>query len=276
MEENRNILKPEDYLEPDCVLCGKPEEIKQIPQRRIIEKMNEYMDRRDYAGAERHLLYWLEEAKMDRDKGGELMIRNELAGHYRKTGQKEEALTSVAEALRLLSEAGLEGTVSAGTTYTNCATALNAFGEDERSLELFEKAKAVYESRRGTDPSLLGGLYNNMGLTCTALGRYEEAYRLFDKALATMKEVENSAPELAITKLNIATALEKQYGMEEAEGRIFALLDEAYDLLKQEGIPHDGYYAFVLEKCAPAFSYYGYFAAGDELKQAAEEIYARP
>lgn len=276
MEENKNILKPEDYLEPDCVLCGKPEEIKQIPQRRIIEKMNEYMDKRDYAGAERHLLYWLEDAKMNRDKGGELMIRNELAGHYRKTGKKEEALESVSEALRLLRETGLEGTVSAGTTYTNCATALNAFGENERSLALFEKAKAVYESRSGTDPSLLGGLYNNMGLTCAAIGRYEEAYRLFEQALGRMRTVPGGEPEQAVTKLNIASTLEAQYGMEAAESRIYALLDEAYDLLKTEGLPHDGYYAFVCEKCAPAFSYYGYFAAGEELKQTAEEIYARP
>ena len=35
------------------------ETIKPVPQRRIVDKMNEYMSRRDYAGAERHLLYWL-------------------------------------------------------------------------------------------------------------------------------------------------------------------------------------------------------------------------
>ena len=60
-------LKKEDYVEPRCLLCGDPlgEETKAspIPQQRIIEKMDEYMSRRDYAGAERHLLYWLEEVQ---------------------------------------------------------------------------------------------------------------------------------------------------------------------------------------------------------------------
>ena len=273
MEENNNFLKPEDYLEPDCVLCGRPEEIKQIPQKRIVEKMDEYMSRRDYAGAERHLLYWLEEAKMNRDRGGELMVRNELAGHYRKTGEKEKALESIREALRLLKVTGLEGTVSAGTTYTNCATALNAFGENEASLELFEKAKEVYEAGQ-PDPSLLGGLYNNMGLTLVSLGRYEEAYRLYDLAVKTMKHAEHGEPEQAITLLNRANALEAQLGMEAAEGRIFDLLDEAYDLLKTQSVPRDGYYAFVLEKCAPTFAYYGYFAAAEEFRKEAEKLYA--
>ena len=66
--------------------------IQSIPQERIIRKMDEYMSRRDYAGAERHLKYWLEEAKMGNDRRGELLIRNELVGHFRKTGNREEAL----------------------------------------------------------------------------------------------------------------------------------------------------------------------------------------
>ena len=66
--------------------------IQSIPQERIIRKMDEYMSRRDYAGAERHLKYWLEEAKMGNDRRGELLIRNELVGHFRKTGNRKEAL----------------------------------------------------------------------------------------------------------------------------------------------------------------------------------------
>ena len=56
-------LQKEDYEEPRCVLCGEPygaePPVQAVPQQRIIQKMDEYMSRRDYAGAERHLLYWL-------------------------------------------------------------------------------------------------------------------------------------------------------------------------------------------------------------------------
>jgi len=57
-----------------------------VPQQRIAEKLNEYMSRKDYPAVERHLLYWLEEARQGNDPRGALMIRNEMIGHYRKTG----------------------------------------------------------------------------------------------------------------------------------------------------------------------------------------------
>ena len=91
------------------------EPIRPVPQRRIVEKMDEYMSRRDYAGAERHLLYWLAEAELGRDLQGQLMLRNEMVGHYRKTGQREKAMESAGRALELLAELGMESTISAGT-----------------------------------------------------------------------------------------------------------------------------------------------------------------
>ena len=44
-------------------------------------------------------------------------------------------------------------------------------------------------------------------------------------------------------------------------------------LFRSEGIPRDGYYAFVCEKCAPAFEYYGWFLDAERLKQEAKRIY---
>ena len=35
-----------------------------------------------------------------------------------------------------------------------------------------------------------------------------------------------------------------------------------------------GYYAFVCEKCAPVFEYYGYFLTADRFRETAEKIYA--
>lgn len=275
---NSDIIKPEDYIEPACVLCepayGQEIPVRTVPQQRIIEKMDEYMSRRDYTGAERHLLYWLEEAQLGNDLGGELMLRNELVGHYRKTGNREQALVHIQKALELVRELGFEGTISAGTTYTNCGTALNAFGENEQSLALFEKARQAYESSDHVRTDLMGGLYNNMALTCAALKRFDEARAYYAKAMDMMKQTEYGELEQAITCLNLANLIEAEQGLEAGEHEIFDLLDQACDLLKTEGIPRDGYYAFVLEKCAPTFGYYGYFAAAQELKETSEKIYA--
>ena len=272
-------IRPEDYAEPRYPLCdpkyGEEGMIRPVPQQRIIEKMNEYMSRRDYAGAERHLLYWLEEAKIGRDEGGELLIRNELIGHYRKTGDREKALANCERAIELLDRLDLYGSTTCGTTCVNAGTAMNAFGENERAMELFTKAKKTYESRRDTSPELLGGLYNNMALTCVALRRFEEAFLYYRKALLQMEQVPGGELEQAITCLNMADAAAAEKGPEEGEGQIGTYLDLAAKLLQTENAPRDGYYAFVCEKCAPAFEYYGYFLDAERLKKEAEEIYER-
>ena len=273
--------------------------IRPVPQRRIIDKMDEYMSRRDYNGAERHLLYWLEEAKLGGDLQGQLMLRNELVGHYRKTGQKEPAMESAAKALDLLRELDMENTISAGTTYVNIATACGAFGDHERAIRLFEKARAAYESSSQTETQLLGGLYNNMALTCTELGRCEEALALYEKAADLMGRVPDGELEQAITYLNMANTVEVQLGLEAGEQQINALVERAEELLeakgeellgkgeaaltdgtdlramKQEERARLGYYAFVCEKCAPTFAYYGYFMTAESLTERSEELVKR-
>jgi tetratricopeptide (TPR) repeat protein len=276
-----------------------PDMIRPVPQRRIIDKMDEYMSRRDYNGAERHLLYWLEEAKLGGDRQGQLMLRNELVGHYRKTGQKEPAMESAAKALDLLRELDMENTITAGTTYVNIATACGAFGDHERAIRLFEKARAAYESSSQTETQLLGGLYNNMALTCTELGRCEEALALYEKAADLMGRVPDGELEQAITYLNMANTVEVQLGLEAGEQQINALVERAEELLeakgeellgkgeaaltdgtdlramKQEERARLGYYAFVCEKCAPTFAYYGYFMTAESLTERSEELVKR-
>ena len=247
--------------------------LQPIPQRRVIEKMDWYMSRRDYAGAERHLLYWLEEARQGGDLRGALMLRNELVGHYRKTGEREKALASGEAAVKLVERLDFGDTITAGTTYVNFATALNAFGENARALALFEKAKPIYESSAATRPELLGGLYNNMALACVALGRYPEAEVLYEKAIERMQALPHGALEAAITCLNKADLVEARDGMEAGEGEIYALVDRAVALLDDPALTHDGYYAFVCEKCASVFLYYGHFIYGEELKERARKIY---
>ncbi len=263
--------------------------VQPIPQQRIIEKLDEYMSHRDYAGVERHLNYWLEEAVATGDQRGELMLRNELVGHFRKTGNQQQAFLHAEEALRLIDELEFGNTISAGTTFTNVATACSAFGENERSLELFEKAISLYENSPHTKPQLLGGLYNNMAITCIALGLFDEADELYRKALSVMSNVENGELEQAITYLNMADAAtakanalsnasdeaESLEAYASCEDTIEKLLDSALELIDTPSLPRDGYYAFVCEKCAPTFAYYGYFLVDQDLRERAKEIYER-
>ena len=64
-KDNGMKLEKEDYIDPSCVLCGKPgEEVgaEPVPVGRILDKLREYENRSDWEAVERHLKYWLAEA----------------------------------------------------------------------------------------------------------------------------------------------------------------------------------------------------------------------
>lgn len=271
---NHMPLSKEDYEEPRCPLCLHDTPAP-VPQQRIREKLDEYMARRDYAGAERHLTYWLAEAQQNGDLRGEFFLRGEMMGHYRKTGNREKAMESARESMRLMELMEYGQTLSAATACINAATVYDAFGEPAQALPLFIRAQGIYEQSLPAEDPRLGGLYNNMGLAYMALGRFQEAESAFARALAVMEQVQNGQNEQAITYLNMANLLEAEQGLEQAEAAIGAYLDKAAALLNDPALPHDGYHAFVCEKCAPTFDYYGYFLAAAQFNERAKEIYER-
>lgn len=268
-----------DYTDPICPFCTdqfkKQPPVHPIPTGRVLEKLDEHLGRNDYDSAERHLLYWLGEAEDGRDRHGMLTIENELMGLYRKTNRKEKALESVKKALSLIDELNLGTSVVAGTTLTNAATVYKAFAMPEESIKLFEKAKAIYEKELTPDDSRLGGLYNNLGLTLTDLKRFEEAEEYYNKAMKVMAQNKNGELEIAITYLNLCDLYEAKLGSEQSEKIIDGYIEKAYELLNRDYLPRNGYYAFVCEKCAPTFGYFGRFLYQKELGDRAREIYER-
>ena len=273
-----DYIKPQDYEEPACPLCidnlKNGTNITKIPTGRVIEKLDEYLNKNDYNGALRHLVYWKGEAEYGNDLRGKFSVLNELLGLYRKTGKRDEALNTADEILAVIKALDNEYSVSAATAYLNCATVYKAFGLTVPSLELFEKATKIYEKELKPDDTKLGGLYNNFALLLCDLNRFDDALKLYDKAINIMAKAEDGDLEVAITKLNIADVYEKMSGYEAAEDKINECLNEAERLISSHK-NEDGYYAFVIEKCAPTFNYYGRFALANTLSKKAKEIYER-
>ena len=239
---------------------------------RILDKLDGYLARQDLAAAERHLTFWLEEAIATRDIATEMLVRCELVGLYRKLDRREEALSAVRTTLERVGALGLADTVGGATAYLNCATAYKAFGDPETSLPLFLHAREIYERDLPEGDARLGGLYNNMALTLVDLERFSEADALYRRAVAVMETVPRGGLEVAITYLNMASAAEAERGLLDAEEEILSLLDRARALLDAER-EEDGYYAFVCEKCASVFGYYGRFAYAEELSSRARRVY---
>ena len=267
-------LNREDYEEPRCLLNMHPE-TQRIPVKRVTDRLDVLLGKKDYDGAVRLLDNWAREARDLRDSQGELSILNEQIGLYRKLDKKPECLNAIEGALKLLEELQMEDTVTGGTTLVNAATGYKAAGEPLQALPLYRRAREIYEKRLEEGDDRLAALYNNMALALAETGEYGEAAELYEKAIGVLQKKEGNEPEIAITYLNMADLLAEQEGCEAAAGRIDEFLDRAEQLLDSETIPRNGYYAFVCEKCAPGFYCYGHFSAGEKLEKRAEEIYER-
>ncbi len=270
------IIGPEEYMEPCCLLSGAPmgqeKPAEPIPVRRVIEKLDEYFERREFDAAERHLKYWMSEAEALGDLRGQFSVHNEMMGFYRKLGREEDALTHAEIALGMLPQIG-EESIGAGTCLVNAATVYDAFDMPGRALDLFERARFIYERDLPEGDPRLGGLYNNMALALTAQKRYGEAYELYTRALRVMSGAPNGELEKAITYLNMANAVEAEHGLEKGEEKINQYLELAANLLDTPTLLRNGYYAFVCGKCEPTFRYYGWFAFADELLGKVNGIY---
>ncbi len=271
------MLDKFDYEEPHCPLCGgkdfyDPEPgapLGQIPVRRILEKLDALFGKNDQEAAGRLLVYWRDEAVSLRDRRGELSMESELVGFYRKKNDRERGLASVSRALALVDELEQGELASGATVFINCATAYKAFGDPARAMPLYRRAERLYESLLAADDPRLGGLYNNMALALADLEQTDEAEAAYRRALSVMEQIPGGEAESAITYINLSHLYESS-GNTEA---IAHCLKKAEQLLRSDTLPHDGYYAFVLEKCAPSFGYFGAEATYEAMIKEAKAIY---
>ncbi|MEE1314502.1 MAG: tetratricopeptide repeat protein [Faecalimonas sp.] len=244
---------------------------ERIPVARIIDKVDALFNKNDYTEAGRLLAYWRDEAVSFGDKHGELAMESELVGYYRKQNDCEKGLASIAKALTLTEELGQTELASGATILINCATAYKAFGMAKEALPLYIRAEQTYRKVLAPDDARFGGLYNNMALALVDLKQFEQAESAYLSALDVMQKVSRGEAESAITYINMAHMYE-DFGKQE---NIQECMQKAYSLLQSDALPRNGYYAFVLEKCAPSFGHFGDAAICEQMKKEAEEIYAR-
>ena len=268
-----------DYKEPSCALCGGKDFYYpqndgakgRIPVKRIIEKADEFYAKNDMDGAKRHLTYWQNEALELNDESGELSVVDELLGLYRKNGDKENALKIIDRAIFLLEKLQLENAVSGATVYLNAATTLKAFGQAENAIPVYEKALKIYKEKLNENDALFAGLYNNYALALCDLNRFEQAETLYLSAIEILKKTENRLPDIAISYVNLAHLYEAQ----DKKDKITDCMFTAFGLLSDDNNIENGYYAYVLTKCAPSFAHFGYKKIHDDMMKKAKEIYER-
>ena len=241
----------------------------------LISELDYILSKNDYSGARDFLEKWVEISQNQNDNKTLFSLCNECIGLYRKVGDKENCYKYCEKSLDLLKTLNLENTVTGATAFLNCGTAYKAFGEADKSLPLFEKAVMLYETLLPENDRRLAGLYNNFALSLVDLKEYEKALNLYDKAIEVLNKNPTFNLEQAVTYLNRANAVEAQKGLENACEEVDVLLDKAQKVLNEHYSETDGNYAFVCEKCASTFGYYGRFLYENELKERARVVYER-
>ena len=266
-----------DYTDPICPFnteqFQKEPPVRRVPLANVLKRLDDYLAKDDSGAGVRLLLYWLSEAENGRDKRAKLIILNELMGLCRNRGERDEAVKYAEAGIAFAKNNGFWDTVEGATAALNAATVYKAFNNPERAIELYEYARAVYEKSLDKNDYRVGSLYNNMGLAYFAIGELEKAEKLYRMALSVMQSLKGREAEQAITYLNIADIINAR-DKTDGEKDIDKCLEAAKELL-DSAEKKDGKYAFMCEKCASVFGFYGRFLYEKELSLRAREIYER-
>ena len=239
----------------------------------LISELDHILSKNDYNSARDFLEKWVDIAQNQNDNKSLFSLCNECIGLYRKIGDKENCYKYCGRSLDLLKVLNIENTVAGATAYTNCATAYKAFGEADKSIPYFENAVQLYETLLSENDRRLAGLYNNFALSLVDLKNFEKALELYEKAIDVLNKNPKFNLEQAVSYLNMANAVEAQKGLENACEEIDILLDKAQKVLDEKYSEADGNYAFVCEKCATVFGYYGYEDYALQLQARCRRIY---
>ena len=233
----------------------------------ILQEYDDFVGMRDYERGGEFLELAAEAAGQEGDAHAELIVLNELIGHYRKNDDKEKCLVAIDKTLKAIEEYGSGCELCVGTAYINIGTGYTRFGNPKLALQFFEKAEEIYSVLLNPRDPKWGGLLNNAAAAYEAAGDYAEAKERFERAFRLMSALDKNE-DAAVSLVNLAELAE----LTGSSDMIKSYLDRAYyllDIVRERG----GYYAFLCEKCAPAFLHFGDEKRGEKLLQRAAAIY---
>lgn len=234
----------------------------------VLEEYDDFIARKRYAEGGEFLELAASAATQSGDTASLVTLLNELVGHYRKNNDRGACFRSIARLKELLDNGAVSDDVEIGTAYLNIGTAYNRFGDPEAAIEYYGIAEGKYRGKLGRRDYRWGGLFNNAATAYQAAGDYRKAESMFLEAARLMSALDKVADE-ATTYINLAHLEDEARGN---RGEIKRYLDRAYYLLNTVREP-DAYYAWVLEKLAPSFGYFGEEQRAAELADRSKKIY---
>ena len=252
-----------------CNDCSN-EPLDRIPLARIIDTLDRDYAKNDLISAERHLTYWIREARQLNDKRSELSLCNEMIGLCRRTHDKNAALTIMECAIKLIEDLGVDNTLSAGTILLNGATTYEHFGDYEKALELYSDVERIYDLVLSRNSYEYAALYNNKAGAMELLHRYSDAESLLLLALSVLDACGTHVVDKAISYAGLARLA---FLCHKDRDSIDQFLDMAWSVLTDSNVLHDGLYAYVCSKVSEDFFLLSRQEEAIALAEVAKEIY---
>lgn len=168
-----------------------------------------------------------------------LFLLSELMGYYRVTSQFEAGNNIAIQAIKILTNHGLENTIHAATTYLNIATLYRVQGQYQNSLMMYKKCEDIYSMYLEEKDERYASFYNNLSLLYQEMGEYNQAIDYELKALSIIETLKDCEIEEAITYTNLSSMYKFIHKKEQA----IKCLNKAIALFKIFGKNDPHYFA---------------------------------
>ena len=195
------------------------------------------------------------QAVQSEDDNALLTLLNELIGYYRETSRVEESYQLADQALVLLKQMELMGTLPYATTLLNIANAYRAGGRLTDSLNCYKKTMEIYRKLLSPEDMLVASLYNNMSLLYQEMGQFAQAKQSLYQALQVVSCHEDAYFEMAVTCANLASTCLSLNEDEEACG----YFQKAINIFEAHGI-EDAHYSATLSSLGTYYYKRGNYA----------------
>ena len=177
-----------------------------MTQSEFYEKLNKLFAEKDIEKVGDFLDSELKSAKVAGDDELTLVILNEAIGFNRDTGNADKSILYCDEAISLMRDMRMEGTVEYATSLQNIANAYRAAGKKVESLGYYNNVFKIYREQLDENDYRFASLHNNIALLYQEMGNFMMASEHLKQALSIIEQLNDSRIEVATTLANLAAS----------------------------------------------------------------------
>ncbi len=195
---------------------------------------------------------WLAKTDSEGDREARVTILNEMMGYSRVKSLHDKAISAAEEAVGIMSELGMAGTIPYAMTLLNAATVYRAAGKYQESAERYAEVFAIFHEQLPPNDFKFAEANNNVALLYQELGRFDKAAEALERALSICRDTPHKEFQTAVTLANLGNC-----EIEEGEfGAAIVDLTESLEIFTEKKI-NDTHHAAAITGLADVYAKLG-------------------